>query len=307
MSKRTTSEYFIAYFDILGYSKLVKNLLESEEPKLIKDIHDIVKSIYELKKSLSYIYPIKIYTFSDNFLITMKIRKTKYIDDFIFFVSLLQETQYQIIIYYGLLIRGSLVKGKLYTGYNFVYGKGLILAYDIENNIAITPRIIVDKNLIRDILVYYDNFIIDSRNEDNINEIISIYGEQLANKSFSKNNLSEEKYQIENTFKNYKLRKDIDGNFFIYPLQQIEVDRYRTNYDNNYKIAVLYLDLYIVRILCNLYYYGDDIDVAKKYLWCCAYYNTFCRENGYNCYFDISLLQQKYKDKKAYCKHRNWY
>lgn len=49
---------------------------------------------------------------------------------------------------YRIMLRGAIIEGKLYYGGNFIYGRGLIDSYLMENNKAINPRIIIDKNLI---------------------------------------------------------------------------------------------------------------------------------------------------------------
>ena len=49
----------------------------------------------------------------------------------------------------GIFIRGGITLKELYTGKNFIYGKGIIDAYHIENKIAIYPRVVIDKELIK--------------------------------------------------------------------------------------------------------------------------------------------------------------
>lgn len=48
---------------------------------------------------------------------------------------------------YGILLRGSIVEGSLYINDDFVYGSGLIKAYELENSEAIYPRIVIDDAL----------------------------------------------------------------------------------------------------------------------------------------------------------------
>src|SRR5699024_482009 len=42
-----------------------------------------------------------------------------------------------------IFVRGSICKGPLYWGENFILGSGLVTAYEMESKIAIYPRIIV--------------------------------------------------------------------------------------------------------------------------------------------------------------------
>ena len=54
------------------------------------------------------------------------------------------------------LVRGSITKGKFCKTNCFIYGKALLDAVYIEENVAIYPRVIVDKSLFK---------IIDSKSE----------------------------------------------------------------------------------------------------------------------------------------------
>jgi hypothetical protein len=51
---------------------------------------------------------------------------------------------------HALFIRGSITEGLLYIDENYIFGSGLICAYELENEIAVYPRIILDKNLSTD-------------------------------------------------------------------------------------------------------------------------------------------------------------
>jgi hypothetical protein len=46
----------------------------------------------------------------------------------------------------ALFIRGAVVVGDLHFSENFVYGKALVNAYQLESKLAIYPRVIVDKS-----------------------------------------------------------------------------------------------------------------------------------------------------------------
>lgn len=48
---------------------------------------------------------------------------------------------------YGYLMRGAIVEGNFYHDEKFVYGKALVEAVNIEENVAIYPRIIVQKQI----------------------------------------------------------------------------------------------------------------------------------------------------------------
>jgi len=229
LSKNKTSNHLIAYFDILGYENIVNNLQESEEQELITEINKIIIKLYKIKKILKTGFNIKTYCFSDNFLISIKIDNKKIIlEEFYFLVELLQEIQYEIVINHGLFIRGGLVKGQLYTGKNFVFGKGLIQVYKIEKEMAIFPRIVVDKKLLADIFPKdYDIFLED---KNMVNGMISAFHEVIVNDLVKNRDISKgDRERLINIGLNIKLQKDIDNNYFVNYYQQIELLRYKEN------------------------------------------------------------------------------
>lgn len=145
------SEYYVAYFDVLGYKEAFKKseevsakLVESIERSigLMKQIVSIVnapsdESIVE-KSEIEY----KI--FSDNILICCKENKNiiseYFLESFLRLVAIIQRvffTDFQ------LVVRGGITKGPLYLTNDFVGGKALIDAVELEES-AVYPRIIVD-------------------------------------------------------------------------------------------------------------------------------------------------------------------
>ena len=292
MSKVKTTEHLICFFDILGYKNILNNTIKFHEPQLIIDIKEIVKDIYKIKKIFDKAYnKIKIYTFSDNFLIAIEINNnSNYFIEFNDMITIIQEIQFKIVMYHGFFIRGSLVKGQLYTGRNFVYGRGLIKAYELENKEAKYPRIIVDNDSLSEI---YNNF----KNEDDINEMFAIIGEKIVGKSFNSKDISDKDYKLLNILKNSKLKKEHDDKlYFIDFLHGIEVFRYKFGYNDTLNYAIAFLDLYTIRVLVNLLINSKESEITKKYFWCCAHYNIFCKENNYDCLIDIDKLMQNYNN-----------
>ena len=45
----------------------------------------------------------------------------------------------------GIVCRGAITKGQLYINAEYVFGSGLIRAYELEDNVAFYPRIILDR------------------------------------------------------------------------------------------------------------------------------------------------------------------
>jgi hypothetical protein len=71
MSEKHTSEYILAYFDILGYKDLLKRRLVPEV-ELIRCIEHIVQMVLFMQKPLFGGQGAKVYCFSDNLLYVLK-------------------------------------------------------------------------------------------------------------------------------------------------------------------------------------------------------------------------------------------
>lgn len=150
--KIRTSDYYILYLDILGYKNhmvQVSNNFEAQNEFLdqIKTIvYDCYRKESELQNGESYI---KVKVFSDNILFAIKIvqdsnQNDKNIERLCSIASRMQE---MFLKRYGILFRGAITRGQLYIDEKFVFGQGIIKAYELENNLALYPRIIIDKEL----------------------------------------------------------------------------------------------------------------------------------------------------------------
>lgn len=86
--------------------------------------------------------------FSDNILLAIKIppEDESRTDKLVRLLNIVGNIQIEIL-EYGYLVRGAIVEGDFYADSKFVYGRGLVDAVNIEENIAIYPRIIVQKNI----------------------------------------------------------------------------------------------------------------------------------------------------------------
>lgn len=152
-------EYYIAYFDILGY----KDFFTHESKK---QIHDIVSMIYDgisgIKSYLNRfsnfsIVPIienieiKFIGFSDNFTFAMRVEEGQNeIYKLLAFLSIIADIQRNFIVMYGLLVRGGIVKSTAYIGENIIQGRGIIEAVSLEHK-AVYPQIIIDSSIFSDI------------------------------------------------------------------------------------------------------------------------------------------------------------
>ena len=129
--------YFIAYFDILGYENMVKN----DNKKLLEMISQVIELSESVKAAIeeqSAAFNMKV--FSDNFLFCTENEYT----GLSVFVSALQA----ILTTNNIFVKGALCYGEMCYDEKFVYGKGLIDIYKLESEVAIFPRIILDSSYI---------------------------------------------------------------------------------------------------------------------------------------------------------------
>lgn len=167
----------LAYFDILGYSNIVKNLKREEEKSFLKLIQNCVDKIYDIFNDNEYKHnnyiKFNVNSFSDNFLITMQLHKEVEIGLYCCLMfRLLREIQIGLISEFQIFIRGSIIIDDIFVSDKFVYGKGIIKAYELENSIAIYPRLIIDSAIIN-IYKKYLNSIYKNSESRGIGKIIN--------------------------------------------------------------------------------------------------------------------------------------
>ena len=144
------SEYYVAYFDVLGYKEAFKKS-EDISAQLVKSIEssiDLMKKIVSIiNDSFDGLTPqipkIEYKVFSDNVLVGYK--ASKYSLSALSLVSFLRlVATIQRVFFEGthLIVRGGITKGPLYLTNDFVGGKALVDAVELENN-AVYPRIVV--------------------------------------------------------------------------------------------------------------------------------------------------------------------
>lgn len=153
----TFDNYLIAYIDILGYRNLI-SIFKSEE-MFFSLIDKTLKHIFNDQND--FMLAVDYCIFSDNLIFGIKEElwkkinpslKISYLEQFLTLLCIIQYSFFSS----SLLLRGGITIGKLYFDKNvqYVFGSGLIKAYDLENNHANYPRIIID-NECKSII--YDN------------------------------------------------------------------------------------------------------------------------------------------------------
>lgn len=141
--------YFIAYFDILGYKSFFTD--ENDHHIFLQDLLSVLHEVKnQLKQMKNYIENVQYRAFSDNFIFYFEEDKQDEFDDFNALSTLaflMSSIQKKILEQYDILVRGAITKGEFYANDSIVFGKGLIRAVEIEADKAIYPRIVIDKNI----------------------------------------------------------------------------------------------------------------------------------------------------------------
>lgn len=249
----------IVYFDILGYKEhLYKygndfylGIINQVVEKVLGDINFLK---YEWNLSESYIdenndlnikfKEINYRIFSDNFVLAVSLsdEEEKNYKILRTIVSYVYKIQQELIIYYSIFIRGAIVCGKIFFSDNYIFGDGIVKAYSLENEIAVVPRIILDKEVLNIFNIRVDNI---------IREFYKVTDEEVI--------------------------EDIDGNYFI---NYLAIDyRYleKLGEDEITKMAVISHKQIIERNLQT----RKNMKIIQKYYWCKEFHNRICKKYDY--------------------------
>ena len=154
-SPNPIKEYYIAYFDILGYRQFFVDAPEQAE-SLLTNIHNAItnaKSNMIASSNIEYFrdymnIEFKVKIFSDNIFVCLekgddlRVEKARAI----FFLEIISEIQRNFIINHNLFLRGGITKGNVSYNKDYIFGDGLIEAVNIEET-TVYPRIALSKSL----------------------------------------------------------------------------------------------------------------------------------------------------------------
>ena len=141
------STYCIAYLDILGGKSLIckdsDNIFLNHLSMFFEDAICEAEMAQIFSKQ-----DVIVKFFSDNILIAIKLNANdeKRVAKLTKLLNIAGNIQTEVL-GYGYLMRGAIVEGDFYHDEKFVYGKALVEAVNIEENVAIYPRIIIQKQI----------------------------------------------------------------------------------------------------------------------------------------------------------------
>ena len=156
-------ERFIAFLDILGFTKIIEKIeisIDKENSDLIK-IKSILNFMNEESKSPNYGSDLPVYIETGEGLIEKELGDLRltYISDCIIISAeptmdgfkALSRKIHKItadLAYDGIFCRGAISKGKLFHRDNILFGSAYIRAYKLEEEISCFPRVIIDPDII---------------------------------------------------------------------------------------------------------------------------------------------------------------
>lgn len=163
---RTTEKYVVAYLDILGVTARIKQ--PDADMLSMNKLHNLYTFSMNLTREIAIEgnKDILFKIFSDNIMIAKKTTVETLRDDIYCVLSCaghFQELAASDSV--GWLLRGGITIGDLFVDDVMVWGKALLRAYELEDRIAIYPRVIIDDTVIQNIseadkacgFIRYDN------------------------------------------------------------------------------------------------------------------------------------------------------
>lgn len=169
LPKIHTSNYCVAYLDVLGAENYMKGDLAD---KFLNDLNSIYFDAINDISFTNYVTQkdIQVKIFSDNILLGIQINENDGLrKDKIEKILNITGNIFNNALNHGYLLRGAITEGPFYKDDNniFIYGKALIDAVEIEEELAIYPRVVAQKSIQETLPQYFEecadgNFILQN-------------------------------------------------------------------------------------------------------------------------------------------------
>ena len=131
-------EKIVVFLDMLGFKNLVNDESKCEKTGAL------LKMPYLLGKNdnpkLLKIKGLSMTSISDSLVFSVRPKEKGAMNKIVELTTVFTQT---LLSHYSILVRGGIAIGKLYHDNEIVYGPGLVKAYELENKIAVYPRIIM--------------------------------------------------------------------------------------------------------------------------------------------------------------------
>lgn len=144
--------HLIAFLDLLGAT----NRIEKDQNASLSEMNNLYIALEEasVRVNANFHSKIQFKTFSDNVIIVQKLDQRPLNEQLDKFVVLMAIFQFLALLSYSWLVRGAVCVGDVFIDENFVWGKGLVAAHNLESQCAVYPRVILDKSCFSDNSLY---------------------------------------------------------------------------------------------------------------------------------------------------------
>ena len=150
------NDYYLCYFDVLGYKEYMRSKANSHKKYLINMILSNGAIESQIKR-LNAPFPIHYKGYSDNFLIYFEKGNVSEYDALKLLATLMRKIQTRLLCESKMIIRGGITIGEFYADERIIFGEGLIKAYELESYYAKNPRIIIDPNCFKEVASKLEN------------------------------------------------------------------------------------------------------------------------------------------------------
>ncbi len=147
---REFSDYYVAFIDVLGFKQLLSSNASCQDVySVFEDIrngsHTSIKVNGENVEAFEHVHN---YIMSDSIVLYIRDDIANALMALVYTCLYLQHTL--IAREKPILLRGGISRGKLYVDDDIIFGKALSTAYELESKVSITPRIILNKDLLNE-------------------------------------------------------------------------------------------------------------------------------------------------------------
>lgn len=205
MDSKHLSKHIILYIDILGMQNKMSNEHSEHYLNVLSSFYDYMQ--YWNKNIVKILANKDVYfrVFSDNICIAIPVSKyDKLLSERCYSLLAFSQIIFSKALEEKLLIRGGITVGDLYIDNIFIYGKGLIDSYKLENRNAIYPRIIISEDFIKLLRgKYEEDYELDDDGLYSVNILSHIQNAKIDLNKISKF-LYEEKEKYKSDFKIYQ-------------------------------------------------------------------------------------------------------
>ena len=176
----------LAYIDVLGIRNAFKNPSECDLlPFIFRLLQKVNQNrVNRYRECIGF----KFKYFSDNVCIYKEVHENDELESLAILVDIVRGFIVGMTLSHGYLSRGGITVGELYSDENFIIGKALIDAYNLESKYAITPRVIIDKQYGERLYKYFleKEYNLLIRDSDNLFFVNYLEGSQIKRKGHLK-------------------------------------------------------------------------------------------------------------------------